>query len=130
MNHQLLGQFGRFAFVGAIGFFVDMGTTLVLIALGIDPLLARIVAIVLAMLTTWRLNRAMTFGPSPTSQVSEGLRYLLVAMAVAACNYAIYAALLLNISGLQPAVAVLISTGFATGLSFFGYRKFAFKTNA
>ncbi|MEM9178235.1 MAG: GtrA family protein [Pseudomonadota bacterium] len=130
MNRQLLEQFGRFAFVGAIGFVVDMGTTLLLIALGIDPLLARIVAIGLAMLTTWRLNRAMTFGPSQTSQVSEGLRYFLVAIAVAACNYAIYAALLLNIPAIQPALAVLISVGFATGLSFFGYRQFAFKTNA
>mgnify|MGYP001799563638 FL=1 len=130
MNRQLLGQFGRFAFVGTIGFVVDMGVTLLLIAFGTHPLLARIVAIALAMLTTWRLNRAITFGASQTSQVSEGLRYFVVAISVAVMNYAISAALLLNIPTISPALAVMISVGFATGLSFFGYRQFAFKTDA
>ncbi|MEO1552545.1 MAG: GtrA family protein [Pseudomonadota bacterium] len=130
MNRQLLEQFGRFAMVGTIGFAVDIGITLGLVAFGVNPLWARIVAIALAMLTTWRLNRVLTFGASKTSQASEGLRYFAVAISVALINYAIYAALLLTIPTLPPALAVLISVGFATGLSFFGYRYFAFRTDA
>ena len=70
MTRQVSGQFIRFAGVGLIGLVVDVGHTLFLIALGLDPLIARIFAIALAVFTTWRLNRALTFGASATSQAS------------------------------------------------------------
>ncbi|MEM7327195.1 MAG: GtrA family protein [Pseudomonadota bacterium] len=130
MSLQFLGQIGRFAGVGLLGLIVDIGITLLLIRTGMDPLAARVLAIALAMLTTWRLNRALTFGASTTSQTSEGLRYFLIAMSVAVVNYAIYATLLLSIPTLSPALAVMIAVGIATGLSFCGYRFFAFKTAA
>lgn len=116
--------------VGGIGFLVDVGFTLLLIGLGLDPLIARIIAIVLALLTTWRLNRAITFGASDTSQTQEGMRYVLVATIVALVNYGIYAGLLLTVSGIPPAIAVLIAVCFSTGLSYSGYRFFAFKKAA
>lgn len=116
--------------VGGIGFIVDVGFTLTLIAFGMNPLFARIVAIALALLTTWRLNRALTFGASATSQTSEGLRYFLVATVVALVNYGIYAGLLLTIPSIPPGLAVMIAVGLATGLSYSGYRFFAFKKAA
>lgn len=116
--------------VGGIGFIVDIGFTLMLIGFGVDPLIARIVAIILALITTWRLNRALTFGASDTSQTSEGLRYFFVAAIVACVNYGIYAGLLLTIPGIPPGLAVMIAVGLATGLSYSGYRFFAFKKAA
>ena len=130
MNHDTVLQFARFCGVGIAGFLVDAGVTLFLIHLGIAPLIGRIFAIALAMLTTWRLNRALTFGASQTSQTSEGIRYFSVAIAVSIVNYAIYAGLLLGIPSLSPFFAIVIATGFATILSYLGYRFFAFKTDA
>ncbi|MEL7283647.1 MAG: GtrA family protein [Pseudomonadota bacterium] len=130
IDGQTLRQFLRFAMVGGLGFIVDVGFTLMLIALGMNPLLARIVAIVLALFTTWRLNRAVTFGASGTSQASEGVRYFVVATGVALINYSIYAALLLTIPSIPPGLAVMIAVAFATGFSYTGYRFFAFKKAA
>lgn len=130
MNRQLLGQFGKFAFVGMIGFIVDIGITLTLVAMELSPFWARVFGIAIAVFATWRLNRSLTFGASKTSQASEGVRYFTVAIFFAMVNYAIYAALLLSIPALSPALAVLISVGFSSSLSFLGYRYFAFKTDA
>ena len=130
MTRQVSGQFIRFAGVGLIGLVVDVGHTLFLIALGLDPLIARIFAIALAVFTTWRLNRALTFGASATSQASEGLRYSIVALVVAVVNYVIYASLILNVPDLSPALAVIVAVGVSTSISFPGYRLFAFKRSA
>ena len=127
MNRALLARFSRFALVGGLGFIVDAGLTLSLIAWGVDPFSARVVAIGLAMLVTWRLNRAITFGQSGTSQRSEGLRYGSVALFAAALNYATYAALLLLVPGLWPLVAVAVATGTSMLVSYIGYSRFAFR---
>lgn len=130
MNQLLFKQIGRFALVGGLGFLVDIGLTLMLIGFGLDAFVSRVIAIAFAMLTTWRLNRALTFGASATSQASEGARYFMVAIVVAMVNYAIYAALLVTIPAIPPGAAIVIAVGFATVLSFCGYRLFAFKTAA
>lgn len=130
MNLQVVKQLGRFAFVGAIGFVVDVGLTLMLIEYGSDALMARAISMPLAILTTWRLNRALTFGASPTSQSSEGVRYFIVAVSVAIVNYAIFAGLLFAYPNIHPALAITIAVVFSTGVSFYGYRSFAFKTAA
>ncbi len=67
LNPALLKRLSRFAVVGGLGFVVDAGLTVTLIQVGLDPFSARLIAIALAMLVTWRLNRALTFGASATS---------------------------------------------------------------
>ncbi|NQY98474.1 MAG: GtrA family protein [Henriciella sp.] len=121
-------KFARFAGVGGTGFIVDTGLTLLLIHRGIDPYTSRIFAIIFAMITTWRLNRALTFGASRTSQTSEGARYFIVAILAAILSYAIYASLLITFTGFPPALAIVIAVGTTTLVSFFGYSRFAFKT--
>lgn len=130
MTRQTLAQVSRFAIVGLLGFVTDFGLTLTLIHNSLDPLTARLIAIAFAMLVTWRLNRAVTFGASPSSQVSEGARYFSVAITVALINYAIYAGLLVTIASFPPALAIILAVGISSALSFFGYRLFAFRTNA
>ena len=130
MTRQLTQQLARFALVGGLGFLVDIGITLLLIEQGMDAFVARVIAIALAMLTTWRLNRALTFGASATSQASEGIRYFTVAIYVAMLNYAIYAGVLIGMPSIPTGFAIMIAVGFATVFSFFGYRLFAFKTAA
>lgn len=122
-------KFARFAGVGATGFVVDTGLTLLLIQKGIDPYTSRIFAIFFAMVTTWRLNRALTFGASRSGQATEGARYFTVAILAAVLSYGIYAGLLLSIAGFPPALAIVIAVGTTTAVSFLGYSRFAFRTS-
>ena len=130
MNTAAISKFARFAGVGGTGFVVDTGLTLLLIHRGIDPYTSRVFGIMFAMITTWRLNRALTFGASRTSQTSEGARYFIVAILAAMLSYAIYASLLIMIAGFPPALAIVIAVGTTTLVSFFGYSRFAFRTAA
>ena len=130
MNTAQASKFARFAGVGGAGFVIDTGLTLLLIHRGIDPFTSRVFGILLAMITTWRLNRALTFGASRTSQASEGARYFIVAILAAILSYAIYTALLLSLADFPPALAIIIAVGTTTLISFFGYSRFAFRTAA
>lgn len=116
----------RFALVGIIGFFADTGTLFALTQLGLDPFTSRLISISVAMFTTWRLNRAMTFGASDRHPAAEGARYSVVALSVAGLNYAIYAALLLAIPGLWPVMATAIATVFSMTASYVGYSRWVF----
>ena len=127
MSRIQLLQFGRFALVGGLGFIVDSCITLSLIHRGIDPFTARVFSIALAMMVTWRLNRALTFAASGSSQTSEGIRYVTVASILAVVNYGIYAGLLLALPALSPLFAITIAVAAVTALSFLGYRHLVFK---
>ncbi len=128
MSRQAMNKSVRYVGVGGMGFVVDTGLTLLLIHRGIDPYTSRVFAIIFAMITTWRLNRALTFGASRTSQASEGARYFMIAILAAILSYAIYATLLLSFTGFPPALAIVIAVGTTTLASFFGYSRFAFRT--
>jgi putative flippase GtrA len=123
-----IGRFFRFAFVGCIGFLIDAG----LLALfhhgaGLDPYSSRLISITASALTTWRLNRSMTFGASNRSQTSEGFRYALVAAATAGFNYLVYAALLLAFPSVPPIAAAVLATLVAMFFSYAGYSRLVFQ---
>jgi putative flippase GtrA len=122
-----LRKFSRFIVIGGLGFVVDAGLLMLFLGLGGDPFISRIASILLAMLVTWRLNRAFTFGASDGSQLSEAGRYFSVAASVAVMNYAIYAGLLLVLASLHPLLATAISTLICVLASFAGYGRFAFR---
>lgn len=122
-----LSKLIRFGLVGGIGFVVDAGCLALLIELGGDPFLSRVVSIALAMLVTWRLNRSHTFGASADGQAREAGRYFSVAVSVALLNYGIYSGLLLALPACPPVLATAISTAICTAVSFVGYGKFAFR---
>lgn len=127
LSNPTVQKLSRFGLVGGIGFVIDAGLTTTLIHAGLDPFSARVIAIAFAMLVTWRLNRAITFGASDTSQKSEGVRYFAVALAAAAVNYAAYAGLMLTLPALIPAIAVALATGVSMVVSYLGFSRFAFK---
>lgn len=118
----------RFAVVGGTGFLVDAGLLAALHhGLGIDPFTARLVSICTSALTTWRLNRTVTFGASDGSQAAEGLRYALVAALAAMLNYAIYAVTLLLRPDWPPVIVAVGATLVAMFFSYAGYSRFAFQ---
>ena len=118
-------QFLLFVCVGIAGFLVDAGTVFGLTALGVSPLVARLPALVLAIVTTWLLNRRITFDIEKPSTAAEFTRYFGVATVSAILNFAVYS--LLVMSGLAPVISVAIATLALMAFSFFGYKIFAFK---
>ncbi len=118
----------RFAVIGGVGFVVDAGLLTLFAFVGVDPFLGRLVSLPSAILTTWRLNRTITFGASQTSQVTEAARYSGVALVIAGVNYAIYAAVLTGFPTIEPVLAVLCATAISATLSYIGYAKLVFRT--
>jgi putative flippase GtrA len=118
-------MFFRFLLVGGSGFLIDAGLTYALIMLGLDSRLARIPAMTIAMAFTWIANRHFTYEVSAARSVREGLRYLVVAIAMALFNYLIY--LVLVGLGIWPMAALTVATTCQTIVSFHAYRRFAFR---
>lgn len=120
----------RFLGVGAIGLATDVGVFTLAIAIGLHPLLARLASLPIATLVTWRLNRALTFGPSGRQQSEEALRYALVTAVAQGTNYAVFAALVIAILRPWPQAAVLAGAATAATFSYLGHRLFSFARRA
>lgn len=130
----------KFATTGGIGFAIDVGTlTLLNAGFGVNPYVARVFAIAVAMFSTWMINRRWTWKvhektTSARAVAAEGVRYVAVAIGAALVNYGIYAATLYTLAGLiegfddlLPPVAAVVGTAVAMFVSWFGYSRFAFR---
>ena len=118
-----------FAAVGFVGFGSDAAVTLCLIGFGLNAFLARALAILLAMATTYLLNRTLTFRDraveDPARIAGEATRYALVA--VLSFNWLVYSAMLLAFDGLPPIMAIVIGCAAAMVASYLGYSRYAFR---
>jgi putative flippase GtrA len=123
--------FIRFCVVGGIGFVVDAGVLYGLVGLGhLEPVPARFGSFVIAMSTTWALNRLWTFRSAqghahPAKQA--GL-YFLVQITGGAVNIATYSAALAVFPGLVNWLFIPLAMGTALGLviNFLGSKHIAF----
>ena len=120
-------MFFRFLCVGGIGFIIDVAITYLLIALNVDQWIARIPAILFAMLFTWLANRHFTYEFKNKRTLKEALSYASVSLFVAIFNYVIYVYLVY--SGIQAVVAITIATLCQVILSFNLYRRIVFKNS-
>jgi putative flippase GtrA len=127
MNPVPSRRFGRFLIVGVAGFLADAAVLAAMLSAGLDPFVARIISIAAAMLLTWRLNRAFTFGPSKGSEVAEGARYGLVVATASTLNWLVYSAALLLVPAMPPHLALVIGSVAALGFSYTGFARFAFR---
>ncbi|MCV0395187.1 MAG: GtrA family protein [Rhizobiaceae bacterium] len=120
-------RFARFGLVGGVGFVVDATLLALLIHVaGLGPFAARAVSASLAILATWRLNRALTFGPGPRRQAVEGVRYFGVGTASGLLNVIVYAAVLLVWPAVPPLAALVAASAAAMAASFLGYSRLVF----
>jgi putative flippase GtrA len=85
-----LQQFVRFAFIGALGFVVDLGVLYGAIALGAGYLFGRGLSFTAAVFFTWQCNRRFTFRSGPESYWIEGTRYFLAMALGGVTNLAVY----------------------------------------
>jgi putative flippase GtrA len=136
--YKLPADFLRFAIAGGVGFLVDSLTVLALVD-GADwqPMPARVVSILVAMISTWLINRLWTFraaalGKTAGSIGAEFIGYCSVQLAGAAVSYAVYA-IVVALTGhapLQLLTAVAAGAGCAMAINYFGSRIFVFRPKA
>ncbi|WP_417742686.1 GtrA family protein [Salipiger sp.] len=116
---------GGFALAGLAGFCVDAGVLSALLALGCPAGLARVPSFLAAVLTTWAINRTLTFRTSAAPTWAEFLRYILAMGFGLAINYATFL-LVLRLSetaSAQPVLALVPATAAGMGVNFLGSRR-------
>jgi putative flippase GtrA len=87
-------QFLRFACVGTVGFVVDAGILTMLMHLGWQPVLARLISFPAAVATTWLLNKAWTFATDTASRGGGYMRYFGIQIVGALINLGIFTLLI------------------------------------
>ena len=123
--------FMRFCVVGGAGFVVDAGVLYALVGLAhMGPVPARLCSFVVAMLTTWTLNRLWTFRSlrGHHHPIKEAGLYFLIQMSGGAVNIATYSAALAVFPSLVHWLVIPLAFGTATGLviNFLGSKHIAF----
>lgn len=120
--------FARFCGVGAVGFLIDAGLLLWFTqSLQLNPYLARVFSIALALTMTWAMHRNWTFRSNNSDRITEWSRFAAVNGAGGMLNYCVYSAILLALPGTAPLVALAAGSAVALIANFFGARLWAFR---
>lgn len=132
---RIAAQLPSFAAIGVVGYLIDATITYVGAKYGgLSPELARPPGFVVATIVNFLLNRAITFRHSRAPLARAFVRYVAVALAGLAVNYAVYSACVLLAPrfgfDVTPAILPLFvaaGVGAAMVLTFVGFRSFAFR---
>ena len=122
IDHRSFRHWGGFIFSGLTAFTVDIAVTWPLVQAGLDRFSARLIGILVATVVAWLMHRRITFNVAYAPSLAEFLRFFAVASGANAANYVTYAAILLLLPQTPLLVAVVISSGVAGLLSYFGFR--------
>ena len=119
-----------------LAFFISGGTAFIVDALvlklltsvlGLHPIVARLVAIALAMVAGWLMHRTFTFRVAGRPSWPEFLRYAGVAWTAAAINYGLFVLIVLLDPAIEPLLALVISSVVAMAFAYLGMRFAAFR---
>lgn len=128
--HRDPRHWAGFVFSGGLAFLVDASVLALLTRVfGINPFLARFIAIWIAMVVAWQSHRRLTFSVRHGSSLKEFASYAAVAWVSAGVNYAIYSAVLLLRPGTEPLLALVIASAVAMTASYLGMRFGVFRKN-
>lgn len=127
LERQLKHGLG-FLVSGSIAFCVDAAILQLLSGvLDVDPILARIGSISIAMVFGWLSHRRLTFGVVAPPSAAEFLRYAAVAWFSAAVNYFVFVLILLLRSDTPIFAALVVAAIVAMFVSYIGMRFAAFR---
>ena len=113
---------------GGTAFIVDaLVLKLLTSVLGLHPIVARLAAIALAMVAGWLMHRTFTFRVAARPSLPEFLRYAGVAWTAAAVNYGLFVVIVLAYPGIEPLVALVVSSAVAMVFAYLGLRFAAFR---
>jgi putative flippase GtrA len=123
-----LRHVGGFVLAGSLAFVTDI-TVLVLLTkvAGLNPFLARFIAISIAMVVSWAINRTVTFPVHAAPSLAEFGRFASVAWSANAFSYAVFSAILL----IRPVTSEVLATGISVvasmAISYAGFRFAVFR---
>lgn len=111
-------SFALFCVGGVIGFLVDFGVLLLLVAgFAQDRFSARILSFLCAATATWVFNRTYTFrGRARHSLFGEWSRYIFAMSGGFACNYAAYTTMVLTFDLDKQWLGIAVAAGSVAGL--------------
>lgn len=122
-------QFLRFGAVGTIGFVVDTAALYAALWGGLGLYSGRAVSYLVAVTTTWALNRAWTFrGQGDGPALRQWAAFALVCLVGFAFNYGTYAALVGGVAVVAQHPVIGVAAGSLAGMSgnFLLSRRFVF----
>lgn len=127
----LKAEHRQFAIAGVVGLLVDVVSLYFFLFLGCNRLLARVLAFLLAVFTTWQINRRTTFrdAAGQTPLLLEFARYLFAMIGGGMLNLLCSSLLLYLMPAhpLLPLVAVGIGSIAGMGFNFCAAKWFVFK---
>jgi putative flippase GtrA len=116
-------HYGGFLAAGLAALATDaLVLTLLTRGAGLSPFLARLFAIAVAMVVSWRINRRVTFAVAAPPSLAEFARFAGVSWAAQAVNYAVFALLLLARPATEPVAALIAASIVAMVVSYVGFR--------
>lgn len=119
-----------------LGFLVSGGLAFITDALvlevltndvGLDPIVARLGSISIAMVVGWLAHRRLTFAMATAPSLGEFMRYAAVAWFSAGVNYAVFVAIMLIRPETLPLTALVVASLAAMVVSYVGMRFGAFR---
>lgn len=124
-----------FAVAGTVGFVVDSGILQLLAGvLHVQVHLARVVSFLIAMTTTWQINRRFTFREGRQSQtlLGEWLRYFASSLLGGATNYGAFAISIAVSPFIRSHLVIGVAIGSLVGMvtNYVLYSRFVFKPSA
>lgn len=121
-------HFGGFVLAGLLAFATDAGVTKLLTSLTtLSPFAARPVAIFVAMLVSWVLNRTITFAEACPPSWSEFSKFAAASFGGQVVNYLVFACLLTLRPATDTTLAIAIASGAAMFVAYAGFRFGVFK---
>ncbi len=110
-------QFLQFAFAGTVGFLVDAGV-LMMVHHWLGAYFGRLVSFACAVLTTWLINRSLTFRNQISDQPlhQEFSRYFLTTLVGGAVNVACYSLMVYGLALSVRALPLAVAVGSLAGM--------------
>ncbi len=122
-----LRHYGGFILAGSSAFLTDVAVFQGLHALlSLNPLIARLISIAVAMVVSWLINRRLTFNVPGPPRLAEFLRFAPVVSLSNALNYVIFSGILIAVPETWPPLAIAVATGIAMVASYLGMRHAVF----
>lgn len=117
-----LRHYGGFVLAGLLALATDGLILELLTRAGWHPLVARPLAIAVAMVVSWLVNRRVTFAMRVRPTFREYARFAAVSWSAQAVNYTVFGAILLARPATPLLLALVLASLVAMFVSYFGFR--------
>lgn len=119
-------HYGGFVLAGVLALTTDGLVLEALARAGWHPLAARPLAIAVAMVVSWLVNRRITFAMPGPPTLREYARFAAVSWSAQAVNYLVFGAILIGRPATPVLLALVLASLVAMFVSYFGFRHAVF----